>query len=107
MNQLLTKKEVEHSYRQSSTIAIIIYFIDAKKGMSETARPNRRRVELITLALNANTVHELVTSHGLSLIKDCLCLLTDFRKNEDKALMIDFCCRHGGLTKVVSSLTFE
>lgn len=68
--------------------------------MSNDPNPNRRRVEMITLALDANTVHELVTSHGLSLIKDCICLLNDLRKNEDKALMIDFCLRHGGLTKV-------
>lgn len=65
--------------------------------------PNRRLVERITFALDANTVHELVTSHGLSLIKDCLCLLTDFRANEDKALLCDFFLRHGGLTKVYSN----
>ena len=62
--------------------------------------PNKRRVDTIAAALDAHTVHELVSSHGLSLIKDCICLLNDLQDNYDKALFIDFCIRHGGLTPV-------
>ena len=68
--------------------------------------PDRKLIERMTLALDMNTVHELVTSHGLSLIKDCLSLLADLRKNEDKALMCEFCLRHGGLTKVCADFVF-
>ena len=62
--------------------------------------PNRRRVDMIAAGLNAHTLHELAASHGLSLIKDAIMLMSDLGDNFDKALLVDYCIRHGGLTLV-------
>ena len=61
-------------------------------------QPNKSMILAIAAAKSAHDIHHVIATHGASLAIEIVQWFQGITDNIEKACIIDFACRHGGLT---------
>jgi hypothetical protein len=69
--------------------------------MAPNPKPNKDVIQAIAAVRSATRIHSILTSGGLDLALDVIQFILSnggFQSDLDKACVIDFCARHGGIS---------